>query len=65
MTMHAKTAKAVQRLGGFLRNVDRANIFNCATTRYQVPTELTLASRLQLDFDGDFNLEPKLKGNFP
>ena len=51
MTMHAKTAKAVQRLGGFLRNVDIANISNCATTQYQVPTELTLASRLRLDFD--------------
>ena len=63
--MHAKTAKAVQRLWGFLRNVDIAMISNCATTRYQVPTELTLASRLRLDFDGDFNLEPRLKGNFP
>ena len=62
--MHAKTAKAVQRLGGFLRNVDIANISNCAATQYQVQTEVTLASRLRLDFDGDFNLEPKLKRNF-
>ena len=47
MTMHAKTAKAVQRLGGFLRNVVITNFSNCATTQYQVPTELTPFSETQ------------------